>query len=764
MKRKILLYVLLIVGIVSIVLGFVACKSDKSEDEQYKSAYEQYLDTYIEAHGSSEGALSEEEWLAFLQGTAKEEHHWNEGEITTTPTCITPGVITFECKDCGKTKKEVLDAVPYNHVYGDYQSNSTHHWQLCNLCGDVLKDEHNFDDMEEDLESEGYICRDCDYVDSFTNHAYKITFECSEGISVRVYNTQDYSVEGIKSFTAYSRDSDTGALLKDGSGQVNFEITVPKGFGGDILISPESGFKNLKDSTETGQKNFYRITKITSDLTVKVELKELTALYNFASGTDNEGDITFSWDSDFILDCVYANITIDGEIEKYSIDGRFKTWKFQNVIENKKFDFEFVFISDGEEIKRVNCSRFYYPQGKSVSFPRIEINTENYIWPTCEYISAPSGCWGAGITKNDYVYSTVNLYDKNNTLIYDSADELSAEKIYNGARIKIRGNTSAYSDKKPYKIKLAKKADLLSGLIDGRDNGVSYSDKEWLLLAGGSKLNQIIGWSVSETLQLDYTPSYSYVELYINGNYQGLYILCESVEQGSGTGDTQSRCKVDKDGFIVELDAYWWNEDLYFTTPLTETTAMHYTFKYPDSEDIDTNSEKYNYIKNYISEFEVALLSGDDSYLNYIDEEAFAKWLLAHDILADIDSGGSNIFLTKKDSSDSVLSMGPLWDFDDIKGAYDSFSRIRTENFYYFPLLLQKESFVQKYNELFLQVKDKIISNFVGKLANLDSVIYNQLLDIEADRWSLDIKSLETQKSSIIEWFEQHIAWLEENI
>ena len=54
-------------------------------------------------------------------GTASApEHQWGEGTVTTAPTCITPGVITYVCQDCGEERKEVLDKNGEHH-FSDYK-------------------------------------------------------------------------------------------------------------------------------------------------------------------------------------------------------------------------------------------------------------------------------------------------------------------------------------------------------------------------------------------------------------------------------------------------------------------------------------------------------------------------------------------------------------------------------------------------------------------------------------------------------------------
>ena len=244
----------------------------------------------------------------------------------------------------------------------------------------------------------------------------------------------------------------------------------------------------------------------------------------------------------------------------------------------------------------------------------------------------------------------------------------------------------------------------------------------------------------------------------------GMYILSESVKQGNGVGDEQARCAIDDDGFIVELDAYWWNESLSFTTNYT-AYHMRYTFKQPDADDITEQSPEVEYIKNYIIEFENTLNKNDGLYTDYIDERSFAKWLLGHDILASYDAGGSNMYVTKKDSTDeSKLTMSVLWDFDSAcsESYVNNLAEIRTKPYFYFSVLPSRQSFSAVYAELFDVAKANVIEIMTENVNALDSDVYNELIEVEKVRYDRSsYATLESQLQKTIDWMERHLAWME---
>ena len=215
----------------------------------------------------------------------------------------------------------------------------------------------------------------------------------------------------------------------------------------------------------------------------------------------------------------------------------------------------------------------------------VNITTDGGVEPTCEYVSHPEGCNGAGIKNATKVPGNLIIM-KGEEILYSSGPY---KKDESGMTVKIRGNTSAYPTKKPYKIKLEKKKDLLH-----RGDESRYKDKEWLLLKYDD-LKSMAGFFVNQYLGIQWTPAYEFVNVVINGNYRGLYMLTEAVKRNDSC-----RLNVAKDGYVIEYDAYWWNEEVSFTGGWNY--SMQYTFKYPESDEV--TKEQKDYIRSYIVKVE----------------------------------------------------------------------------------------------------------------------------------------------------------------
>ena len=124
-------------------------------------------------------------------------------------------------------------------------------------------------------------------VDAFTNldnafgvsisesFGHKLNIVSNENVIVRAYLTSDYTLDQNQTDVAYSRNSDTG-YLSASDGQLNFAIILEDGYEID-KISIEGTYKNLKGPSDTGLANLYRITKISSELTITITVKQINS-------------------------------------------------------------------------------------------------------------------------------------------------------------------------------------------------------------------------------------------------------------------------------------------------------------------------------------------------------------------------------------------------------------------------------------------------------------------------------------------------------
>lgn len=387
---------------------------------------------------------------------------------------------------------------------------------------------------------------------------------------------------------------------------------------------------------------------------------------------------------------------------------------------------------------------------KKMNIPCIVVSTIDAEEPVENWIYAPEGYSGQ---TNDakYVKGKLTL-SLNDSVYYDSGEYLSD---VSGMRIKVRGNSSALWAKKSFKVKLTKKADLFF-----RDDS-KYKSKEWILLnCPKLDLNTVAGFKVCEILGMEWTPECQFVNLIINDDYRGVYVMTEAVEKGKG------RIDISDDGFVIEDDAYWWGEDLYFKGNMLPDYEG-YTFKYPDVEDIDDSL--LGQIKDYVCAVEDKLLSYEDVG-SYLDMESFAKWLLVHDILGTEDGRGSNRYFYKNSLSDgSLMKIGPVWDLDNIFAIKDDWSQQHSGNYrFYYKYLLEYASFKNEFQNQWEQVKYTLYDDVVSFLDNLKAEC-GEDLDFsryqDSQRWKKStFVSLEEEIAKVDAWMKERVVWIDENI
>lgn len=449
-----------------------------------------------------------------------------------------------------------------------------------------------------------------------------------------------------------------------------------------------------------------------------------------------EGEVSYQWYKS-TSNSVKSGIAIEGETSRHFMSASFP---------NKGVRFYYCIATSSEGISEPSDIFVVAYTG----LPIVKINTVNGEEPSAEYVYALNSDYGRGITNVTKVPASMQIIDSSGSLVYESGDY---EKGASGLTIKLRGNTSVdLEGKSSYKLKLQKKADLLAPLISR--SGTSFRDKEWILHKNTTTLHTIIGFWVCDIAGVPWTPKYSFVNVFINNDYRGLYLLMEAVNRN------ESRVDVSKDGYIIERDAYWWNEDVMFET---SSFNQKYTFKYPDDDKI--SKEQLSYIKNYVNVLEWHV--GYGTYDDYIDVKSFARWLLVHDFLGTLDGAGSNIFMSKYDATkNSKLQMLTNWDFDTNYMREDQWALQHNENRMYAASMFKSSnrSFAKTYKALYDSIAPILWNSLEKKLKGLDDALGEQLVNArycDLVRWEL-LSYNPVKYDSIVaqKWFTSREAWL----
>ena len=246
---------------------------------------------------------------------------------------------------------------------------------------------------------------------------------------------------------------------------------------------------------------------------------------------------------------------------------------------------------------------------------------------------------------------------------------------YNGiAGVEIRGAYSSTLPQKPFGVETR---DLL-----GENNNVSIFDmpieNDWILLANYNDktfLRNILAFDIF-TKMGHYAPRTQLCEVVINDIYNGIYVFTEKIKKDDGRVDI---AKLDLDdnlgdsltgGYIFRVDYWNWDDSWLsnYNNPNFPNDAVRYVYNYPDPEDI-SNQQK-TYIQNLVENFEDALwgTNFDDpilGYRPYINTRSFIDYFIVNEFARNVDGfKKSRNFYKDKNSKDSLIYAGPVWDFD----------------------------------------------------------------------------------------------------
>lgn len=176
--------------------------------------------------------------------------------------------------------------------------------------------------------------------------------------------------------------------------------------------------------------------------------------------------------------------------------------------------------------------------------------------PVNDYVARSIRSWTPGYKMPPAPYyetCSVTVTGTDNVIQLDAAE----------AQVKVRGNWTTSYDKKPLRIKFTEPQNLL-GMNDGADA------KNWVLLASYKDMSLLRDKTVleiaGELLEPDglYASDAEFVEVEINGQYWGVYLLAEYQQINA---DRVNITEAAKDyqgtdiGYFLEFDGYFTNEE-----------------------------------------------------------------------------------------------------------------------------------------------------------------------------------------------------------
>ena len=280
----------------------------------------------------------------------------------------------------------------------------------------------------------------------------------------------------------------------------------------------------------------------------------------------------------------------------------------------------------------------------------------------------------------------------------------STPTISTVAGVEFRGSTSQADFyflpglvKKPYGIELwtdstgvkAKKLSLLQ----------MPEETDWVLNASyndRSFMRDFIAQSLAGRIGLLHSKA-KFVELIINDEYRGVYVLMEKVKQGknrvpiSDLYPTENAGDDVTGGYLLKIDkssgspSTTWKSN--YTSGITATQKCEFQIEYPQYGII--TQQQLVYIRDYINNWEKKLMTEDmndpkASFRDYMDVSSFVNYFILNEVTRNVDGYRLSTYLYKdKESLGGKIKMGPAWDFNIALGNADYLEGWKTDGFVY---------------------------------------------------------------------------------
>ena len=276
-----------------------------------------------------------------------------------------------------------------------------------------------------------------------------------------------------------------------------------------------------------------------------------------------------------------------------------------------------------------------------------------------------------------------------------------------------RGNSTWSFPKKPFNIKFEdSKVSLL---------GMPESDR-WCMLANWrdrTKLRNPVALEIARQTSMEWTPQGRFVDLVVEGEWYGNYLLTERVEP--------ENLNLGTDGFLLFVDDHY-DKTYRFRSKLRNFPVNIIT------GDIALDAKRFAQIRKIVDDTESAICNNTADWKQKIDIQSFCDWFLIQELVGnDEPSDPKGIYMYCR--ADGVLHAGPCWDYD-----YHTFrpgvSGLINGKALWFDVLLTKPEFKTCLKERWAVIKPLIEDYIPAYISQLQEYIHESAL-LDATIWPI---------------------------
>ena len=279
--------------------------------------------------------------------------------------------------------------------------------------------------------------------------------------------------------------------------------------------------------------------------------------------------------------------------------------------------------------------------------------------------------WGQVIPDEPSIQAEMGIiWDSTGNPNFSSS---SPNEFLGNISIELRGQTSLeLFPKKNYSIETK------DSLWEDMD--VSFlnfpEEEDWILhgpYSDKTLIRNVLAMELARKMR-QYASRTRLVELMVNNNYQGVYVLMERIKRDKNRVDIATLRPEDisgdelTGGYVIKLDKG--PIDWYSQYDMVNNPGEKLRFQYVSPSRTKIQPEQEAYIQSYIDSFENAMIVpgfpfGGKTYDEFIDIESFADHFIISELTKNVDAYRISTYMYKdKDSNGGLLKAGPIWDFN----------------------------------------------------------------------------------------------------
>lgn len=379
--------------------------------------------------------------------------------------------------------------------------------------------------------------------------------------------------------------------------------------------------------------------------------------------------------------------------------------------------------------------------GQTGTLPVLHIETQNHQPIT---------------SKTVYIPGTYFIVDHQNPDMNVGSEECPLPLEIRG-----RGHSSWKGAKKPYKIKLAEKTSLLG----------MNQHKHWALLKFYEPT--VAGMQLGEIMGMDWTPSTRPLEVILNGDYIGLYLLTETNRISKNRLNIYEQPNWNEDentipyGWLVEVDNYV--EPNSISIRENYKWSMRITYHSPDS----LSAAQESWLINEFKDMNAAIYEVDkenSTWEQSIDVDAMARFFIIQEVLDNSDGFHGSFYLHKDRVDDARWVAGPLWDLSCNQRVKTDYTFLMKTSYGFTPHwigeLIKDEDFCRAVRNAWQEFYPQEVQPWMDYIDE-HLLLCAQAFEQEKIRWNYSSQEtlndrVDRLKSSLlanIDWFNTHLPY-----